>query len=121
VRKITPAGVISTVAGNGDDSYSGDGGLATAAGLGGPHGLTVDASGNLFVGTYSQPYIRQITPDGTITTIAGQGVPGNTGDGGPALNGRFQGVFGLSVHPLTREIWLLDGNNRRVRKLIPQY
>jgi sugar lactone lactonase YvrE len=121
VRKVTPAGMISTVAGNGDDSHSGDGGLATEAGLGGPHGLTVDASGNLFVGTYSHQYIRQIAPNGTITTIAGQGSFGNTGDGGPALNARLQGVFGLAVYPMTREILVLDGNNRRLRKLIPQY
>lgn len=121
VRKITPAGIISTVAGNGSNSHSGDGGLATEAGLGGPHGLTVDASGNLFVGTYSNHYIRQIAPNGTITTIAGQGSFGNTGDGGPALNARLQGVFGLAVYPVTRDILVLDGNNQRIRKLIPQY
>jgi sugar lactone lactonase YvrE len=125
VRKITPAGMIATVAGSGNTSHSGaNGSLATQAGLAGPYGLAVDGLGNLFVSTLntSGHYIRQVSPDGTIKTIAGQGTSGSLGDNGPALSARLDNVYGVAVHPTTREIYLSSiSSPYLVRKLIPQY
>jgi sugar lactone lactonase YvrE len=125
IRKITPAGIISTVAGSGNTSNSGaNGSLATQAGLGGPYGLAIDTGGNLFVSTLntSSHYIRQISPDGKIQTIAGQGTSGNLGDGGPALSARINTVYGVAAHPVTQEIYLSSLSSPYVvRKLVPQY
>ena len=96
IRELTPGpdgllsdGIITTIAGTGTPGYSGDGGQATAAMLmlGYPSGMAVDSAGDLFiantnVNNSSQNVIREVTPDGTITTIAGGGA--NQGDGGPA-------------------------------------
>jgi uncharacterized protein (TIGR03437 family) len=83
VRKVTRAGIISTVAGNGSAAFSGDGGAATAAGLDEVRGLALDAQGNLFISTRSR--IRVVDPAGTIRTLAGGTPSGNFGDGGPPL------------------------------------
>ena len=84
VRKVDGDGIIATVAGKcaediqrGDSSYSGDGGPATAAQLDRPFGIAVDRSGNLFIADTYNHRIRRVTPDGIITTIAGNGEPGN--------------------------------------------
>lgn len=73
VREVTPAGVITTVAGNGASGFSGDGGPATAAELAGPTGLAVDAAGDLFIEDTGNERIREVTPNGIITTVAGGG------------------------------------------------
>jgi hypothetical protein len=92
--------------------------------LGGPYGLAIDTGGNLFVSTLntSSHYIRQISPDGKIQTIAGQGTSGNLGDGGPALSARINTVYGVAAHPVTQEIYLSSLSSPYVvRKLVPQY
>ncbi len=71
IRKVTPAGVISTVAGNGSQGFSGDGGPATSAQLSGPESVAVDAAGNLFIADRYNDRIRKVTPDGIISTVAG--------------------------------------------------
>jgi sugar lactone lactonase YvrE len=124
IRKITAAGLISTVAGSGSYIHSGvDGSSALQAGLRGPYALAVDATGNLFVSTQmtNGHFIRQVTPDGKIRTLAGQGAFGSTGDGGPALSARLDAVFGLTIHPTTQEVFIADTGNQRIRKLVPQY
>jgi sugar lactone lactonase YvrE len=73
IRKVTPAGIISTVAGNGAASYSGDGGPATQAGLDQPQAVAGDSAGNFYIADTGDQRIRLVTPDGTITTIAGNG------------------------------------------------
>ncbi|HEX9047054.1 MAG TPA: immunoglobulin domain-containing protein [Verrucomicrobiae bacterium] len=80
------SGRISTVAGNGVQSYSGDGGAATNASLNWPGGVLVDATGNLLIADQYNNCIRRVDTNGTITTIAGTGTAGFSGDGGPATN-----------------------------------
>jgi sugar lactone lactonase YvrE len=94
IRQVTPDGIIATVAGTDDCGFSGDGGLAAAAQLCGPTGLATDGAGNLFVTDSENNRIRQISPDGTITTVAGSGPKAGdpndfcapAGDGGPAVS-----------------------------------
>ncbi|MGD1092728.1 MAG: hypothetical protein ABSB35_12160 [Bryobacteraceae bacterium] len=71
VRKVTPAGMMTTVAGTGVQGFSGDGGPATAAQLNSPYGLTFDGAGNLYIADLGNARVRRITPDGIITTVAG--------------------------------------------------
>jgi sugar lactone lactonase YvrE len=73
IRKVTPSGTISTVAGNGIQGYSGDGGLATSAELSNPFGVAVDSGGNLYISETVKNRIRKVTPSGTISTVAGNG------------------------------------------------
>jgi len=174
IRKISASGSISTVAGNGSNLSSGDGGLATAAGLYNPYGVAVDKLGNLYI--VGDSCIRQVsastgtittiagtagTPDyagdngpataaklkfptgvavdrsfnvyiadtgnnvirkvssGTITTIAGNGIAGVAGDGGPATNAQLSSPIGVAVDP-SGNIYIADQGNRRVRKISNQ-
>ena len=78
VRRISPAGIITTVAGNGYPGFRGDGGPAQAAQLNSPYGLAVDGAGNLYIADLGNARIRKVSPDGIIDTIAGGGVAGLT-------------------------------------------
>jgi secreted PhoX family phosphatase len=89
VRKVTPGGVISTVAGNGASGFSGDGGPATAAQINSPTGLAVDMVGNLFIVEEHGYRVRKVTPSGIISTVAGSGISGFGGDGGPATSAQL--------------------------------
>src|SRR3546814_2016716 len=80
VRRVAPDGRIDTVAGNGVDGFSGDGGPATAASLYNPWGIALDGAGNLFIVDASNFRIRRVTPDGRIDTVAGTGVYGFSGE-----------------------------------------
>ncbi|MBV9613242.1 MAG: choice-of-anchor D domain-containing protein, partial [Acidobacteriaceae bacterium] len=85
VRKVTAAtGVITTIAGNGTAGYSGDGGQAASAQLNSPNSVAVDTQGNVFIADESNKRIRKVDPSGIITTYAGNGTGGSTGDGGIA-------------------------------------
>jgi uncharacterized protein (TIGR03437 family) len=86
VRKVTPGGTITTIAGTGNAGYSGDGGPAASAELAGPYRVTVDLQGNVYIPDSGNSRVRKVSPDGTITTVAGNGVAGYTGDGGLATN-----------------------------------
>ncbi len=119
IRKVTPAGVISTVAGTGLAGFSGDGGPATAAQLNAPAGLTVEDDGNLFVSDTNNQRIRQVTPDGAIRTIAGQGTAGFSGDGGAAPSAQLSAPAGLALDG-AGNIYVADSGNQRVRRLVPQ-
>ena len=77
-------GVITTVAGNGTEGFSGDDGQATSASIAGPNGVAVDTNNNLYIADLDNNRIRRVSPDGTITTVAGNGIMGFTGDGGQA-------------------------------------
>ena len=97
VRKVTPSGIITTVAGNGTSGFGGDGGPAISAFLNQPRGLAVDAAGNLYIADYWNNRIRKVDPSGIITTIAGTGTMGNTGDGGPATAAEIGELTGIAV------------------------
>jgi hypothetical protein len=89
VRKVDPNGVITTVAGTGEPGFSGDGGPATSAQLNGPISVATDGEGNLYIADLFNYRIRKVDPDGTITTIAGTGERGYSGDGGLATAARL--------------------------------
>lgn len=114
VRKVSPNGKIATIAGGG--TSIGNSGRATSARLDHPYGLTVDAKGNVYVTTGSRVY--KVTPRGTITTIAGTGVRGFSGDGGPATSAKVADPRGLAVDG-KGNLYLADTFNYRVRKVRP--
>jgi trimeric autotransporter adhesin len=115
IRKIAPAGVITTVAGNGVAGGGGDGGPATAAQLNLGGGLAVDATGNLYIGTTAK--IRKVDAStGVISTVAGTGVGGFSGDGGPATLAAVNGVSYMALDS-AGNIYFTDANNQRVRRL----
>jgi hypothetical protein len=97
VRKVSPAGVITTITGNGTNAYSGDGGPAASAAIGVPYGVATDTVGNLYIADFYSQRVRRISPSGVITTIAGNGIGGYAGDGGPAVNAEINSPYGLAV------------------------
>jgi uncharacterized protein (TIGR03437 family) len=86
IRKVSPKGIITTVAGNGIQGFSGDGGPALQAQFDYPSAVAADASGNLFIVDYNNHRVREVSSGGGITTVAGNGMSGSVGDGGPATN-----------------------------------
>jgi sugar lactone lactonase YvrE len=118
IRKVTTGGVISTVAGNGTAGFSGDGGPATSAQLNEPNGVAVDTAGNLFIADLSNQRIRKVTPAGIISTVAGNGTGGFSGDGGPATSAQFYSPDGAAVDT-SGNMFIADVGNNRVRKVTP--
>ena len=115
IRKVTPAGVISTVAGNGTAGFSGDGGPATSARIDQVFRIAVDAAGNLLLADFGNNRIRKVAPDGTISTIAGNGSGVHSGDGGPATSA---GMGPVSVSAGSAgTIFFADYRNNRVRQI----
>ena len=98
IRKVGTNGVITTVVGNGIHSYSGDGGAATNAELSGPSGLKLDSNGNLFIADYYNNRIRKVTTNGSISTVAGNGINSNSGDGGIATNAALYAPTGVAIN-----------------------
>jgi len=123
VRKIGTNAIVSTVAGTGVAGYSGDGGPASAAQLRSASGIAVDASGNIFIADATDSRIRKVSPDGIITTYAGSGVAGVTGDGGPPLQARFNFPSGMTTDA-AGNLYVADTRNDKIRKVstppIPQ-
>ena len=117
IRKVTPAGVISTIAGGGQNDL-GDGGPATQAKIGAGFGIAVDANGNVLIAEALQNRIRRIGTSGVITTIAGTGQGGFSGDGGPATAAMLRFPEGISVDA-QGAILISDTSNGRVRKITP--
>jgi sugar lactone lactonase YvrE len=97
IRKVTTDGKIATIAGNGRPGYSGDGGAASGAQLAAPRSMAFDSRGNLLIADSGNNRVRRISPDGGITTLAGNGKPGWTGDGGAATDASIAAPFGLAV------------------------
>jgi uncharacterized protein (TIGR03437 family) len=116
IRKISAAGVITTVAGNGASGYGGDGGPAVNAQLACPHGVAVDASGTLYIADTDNHRLRKVGPDGTISTIAGNGVYGFAGDGGPALNAQLYAPTSLAMDS-SGNLYIADTGNGRIRRI----
>ena len=109
IRKVS-GGKISTFAGKGGAAYTGDGGQATAAQLSNPYGIVVDAKGNLLIADLGNAIVRQVTPGGVISTIAGSYTYGSGGDGGP-------GNLGADV-PAVRPGYGFRGESLRQRQLL---
>jgi RHS repeat-associated protein len=118
VRRVGPDGIITTFAGNGAQSFSGDGGPAVAAALNHPVGVTVGADGSLFIAEYFNNRVRRVGPDGIITTFAGNGVAGFSGDGGPAVAAALNGPTIVPVGP-DGSLFIADSYNNRVRRVGP--
>ena len=117
IRKINTAGIITTIAGNGTFGFSGDGGPATAAELDVPYRLALDAAGNIYLSDADNNRIRKInTTTGIITTVAGNGTAGFTGDGGQATAAELNIPAAITID-LTGNIYVIDGNNNRIRKI----
>lgn len=114
VRKITPAGVISTVAGTGTAGFSGDGGPATVAQTFWPDGLAFDTVGNLFVADGGNGRIRKIDTNGIITTVAGGG--SSLGDGGPASSAQLQTPDGIKFDA-AGNMYINDWGHNLLRKV----
>src|SRR6185437_3624240 len=92
-------GIITTIAGNGSSGYSGDGGLATAATLNSPDDVAVDGVGIIYIADYSNSAVRRQDPaSGILTTFAGNGTSGDSGDGGPAVQGQISGARNVAVN-----------------------
>jgi sugar lactone lactonase YvrE len=118
IRAITFAsGIITTVAGDGVQGFSGDGGPATAARLFWPRGLATDAAGNLYIADWGNNRIRKLAVGtGIITTAAGNGESGFSGDGGPATEARLDSPLGVAVDA-AGNLFIADYYNRRIRKV----
>ena len=116
IRKVDKNGIITTVAGNGIGGYSGDGGPATQAQLVRPSGVTVDASGNFYIADTSNDRIRKVDTKGIITTVAGNGMWGYGGDGGPATQATLNSPSGVTVDP-SGNLYIADTSNDRIRKV----
>ncbi|MFJ4908601.1 RICIN domain-containing protein [Streptomyces sp. NPDC093249] len=116
IRKVTTDGKITTVAGTGAAGFKGDNGPAAAAQLNAPREVATDAAGNLYVSDSGNHRIRRIAPDGTITTVAGAGVAGFSGDGGLATVARLNLPTGVAVDG-AGNLYVSDYSNHRIRKI----
>jgi sugar lactone lactonase YvrE len=118
IRKVTAStGIITTVVGNGTCGYSGDGGAALSAQLAYPTALALDASGNLYIADQGNNRIRQVTVStGIISTVAGNGTEGYSGDGGAAISAEFDWPEGIALDS-SGKLYIADTNNNRIRKV----
>jgi uncharacterized protein (TIGR03437 family) len=114
IRKVATDGKITTFAGDNTAGSKGDGGLATKARLRYPTGLTLDSAGNLYIADSNNHRIRKISTDGTISTVAGSGVYGFSGDGGPATEATLEYPDGVYVDE-AGNMYIVDTLNSRVR------
>ncbi|HEY1220801.1 MAG TPA: hypothetical protein VGF03_17800 [Bryobacteraceae bacterium] len=118
VRRVSPDGTIATYAGTGVEGYSGDGGQATATQLCAPRNVAVDAAANVYIAEFEGHRVRKVTPAGIIATVAGTGIAGLGGDGGPAIAAQIDFPAGLAVDR-TGALLIADSGNNRVRKVLP--
>jgi sugar lactone lactonase YvrE len=118
IRKVDTLGIITTIAGNGTCGFSGDGGLATSASLCSPTDVGVDSTGNLYIADHDNSRIRRVDTSGTITTVAGNGEFGYSGDGGAATDARLGAPYALALDELGN-IYVTDDFFFRVRKITP--
>jgi uncharacterized protein (TIGR03437 family) len=115
IRKVSN-GVITTVAGNGAPGFGGGGdGPATSAALSRPSGIAVDSAGNLYIAEFNSSRIRKVS-NGAITTVAGSGTPGFSGDNGPATSAQLNGPEGVAVDS-AGNLYIADFGNNRIRKV----
>ncbi|MEH6519213.1 MAG: PKD domain-containing protein [Halioglobus sp.] len=123
IRRVSAAGIITTVAGNNSGGDGGDGGPALDAGLSGASGLAISTDASLFIGQSHYHRIRRISPDGIINTIAGNGSSGYRGDGGLAALAVVNYPLYVAADP-GGSVYIADRDNSTVRKIhypLPSY
>lgn len=122
IRKVNTSGIISTIIGNGynagttNGGYSGDGGPATAAELWYPESVIIDDAGNFYIAELFNNIVRKVNAAGIISTIAGTGASGYTGDGGPATSATFRGPYDVAINS-AGVIFITDNQNDAVRSI----
>jgi serine/threonine protein kinase, bacterial len=116
IRKVTPQGEITTIAGTGESAHYGDGGPASEASFRDPSALVTDKEGNLYIGDSANNLVRKIDTNGIVTTVAGNGKHENSGDGGPALQAGIKNIDYLGVSP-AGELYIAGMNSHIVRKV----
>jgi len=116
IRKITSAGIISTIAGTGVAGYNGDGIAATTAQLNLPAAVAVDSSGNVFIADFGNNRVREVASSGSISTVAGTGVAGKSGDSGPGTSAQLSGPAALALDS-SNNLFIADEGNNVIRKL----
>src|SRR5205823_4626458 len=116
IRRVGPDGIITTVAGTGVAGFSGDGGPAVAAKLQHPYGVAVGSDSTLYISDNGNDSIRRVGPDGIITTVAGTGVAGFSGDGGLATAAQLSHPGGIALGP-DGSLYLADESNHRLRRV----
>ena len=113
---LAATGDISTVAGDGTAAFGGDGGSASSAQLDTPFDVAVDSSGNLFIVDFANNRIRKVDTSGNISTVAGTGTQGFSGDGGPATSAELKLPEGVAVDS-SGNLFIVDTLNNRIRKV----
>ncbi len=116
IRKIDTAGTITTVAGSFTEGFSGDGGQATSAQLNCPSGVAIDPVGNFYIADEFNNRIRKVNTAGIISTIAGNGTPGSTGDNGPATAAKLNLPNDIAIDA-AGNLYIADSGNNRIRKI----
>ena len=118
IRKVAAAtDIIVTVAGSDVSGYAGDGGPATSARLNSPFGVAVDRSGNLYIADYDNNAVRKVAAaTGVITTVAGNGAAGYSGDGGPATSAKLYGPAGVAADG-SGNFYIADAGNNVIRRV----
>jgi len=119
IRRIDPrTRAMTTVAGNGQRGYAGDGGPATAASLNMPHEIQFDAQGHLYIAERDNHVVRKVdAATAMMSTLAGTGRPGFSGDGGPAASADLRQPHSIAVEPDGRSLLVCDVGNHRIRRI----
>lgn len=118
IRKISPDGIITTIAGTGARGFRGDNGPATEARLNDPRNIALDSAGNLYIADNGNHRVRRVSPDGVITTLAGNGDRGDDGDGGPAVEASLENPWGVAVDR-AGNVFIADAVAERIRMVTP--